>query len=210
MMGFEIVPFIKSAGYFGIFAMIVLENGIPLLFFLPGDTLLLTAGFIAAQGYLDIKILVIGGFIMAISGYMLGYYLGKKVTKRIFENGDTRYIKLEHLEKTKEFYNKYGALSLFLARFLPFRACVCFLAGASEMRYSTFMFYNVTSAIAWAIFLPLIGYFLGSLIPIHDLKMIALLPLAGIVGSIILFVIILHLKKHKSGTQVPKEQKPKE
>lgn len=195
MTGFDVVAFIKTAGYVGIFSMILLENGIPLLFFLPGDTLLLTAGFIAAQGYLDIYVLVIGGFVMAILGYMLGYILGRTMSAKIFENGDSKYIKLEHLEKTKEFYNKYGALSLFLARFLPFRACVCFLAGASEMHFGKFMFYNVTSAVAWAICLPLIGYFFGGLIPIKDLKTIAILPIAGVIGTFVLLWVALHYKK---------------
>lgn len=207
MMDFDVVTFVKSAGYVGIFSMILLENGIPLLFFLPGDTLLLAAGFIAAQGYLEIEILVIGGFIMAILGYMLGYYLGQKVTAKVFEKGDTRYVKLEHLEKTKVFYQKYGPASLFLARFLPFRSCVCFLAGASEMRYSTFMFYNVASAVAWAVFLPLIGYFFGTLIPVKDLKLIAMVPIAGVVGTLLLLWVAIEYKKRKAAKK-PADQPP--
>ena len=101
------------------------------------------------------------------------------------------------LEKAKVFFDKYGPLSVFFARFLPFRACVCFLAGATNMRYSTFMFYNVTSAIGWAICLPLMGYYLGTLIPIKDLKMIALFPIVGILGSFLMLWIVLHLKKRK-------------
>ncbi len=206
MMGFDVVAFIKSAGYFGIFAMILLENSIPLLFFLPGDTLLLAAGFIAAQGYLDINVLVVGGFTMAVMGYMLGYYLGHKVTSKVFEKGDTRFIKLEHLEKTKVFYEKYGSSALFLARFLPFRSCVCFLAGATNMKYGTFMFYNITSAIAWAIFLPLIGYFFGTLIPIKDLKLIAMVPLIGVIGTFVMLLVIVKYRKYKESAS--KEVKP--
>jgi len=197
--GFDVVALIKSAGYIGIFSMIVLENGVPILFFLPGDTLLLTAGFLAAQGILDIKILLVGGFVMAILGYMLGYYLGQKIGKRILIHDDSRYIKKEHLEKTKEFYNKYGEVSLLIARFLPLRACVCFLAGVIDMNYRTFMIYNVIGAFAWAVLLPLIGYGLGKLIPFDDLKTISLFPLAAIFLTLIVVPIILkRLKKNMS------------
>lgn len=195
-LGFDAVDLIKSAGYLGVFGTIILENSVPLLFFLPGDTLLLTAGFLAAQGVLDINILIAGGFIAAILGYMFGYFLGDRVGKKVLKNGDGRYIKQEHLEKTKGFYNKYGEISLLLARFLPLRACVCFLAGVIEMNYSRFMLYNVIGAFAWAVMLPLIGFALGKLVPIDDLKMVAMLPVAAIFLTLICVPMVLHrLKK---------------
>lgn len=196
--GFELVPLIKSLGYIGIFSAIILENGVPLFFWLPGDTLLLTAGFLAAQGFLDIKILVIGGFIMAVLGYMVGYFLGFKLGLRMFKNGDTKYVKMEHLEKTKEFYQKYGNWSLLIARFLPLRSFVCFLAGVTEMPYWKFMIYNVIGAVAWGVFLPLIGYFVGEQVgDIQDLEMLVLLPLLGVVGTVLLIPMFLHGMKKK-------------
>lgn len=200
-MDFGINPeeLIKSAGYLGVFSCIVLENGVPLLFFLPGDTLLLTAGFLAAQGYMDIRILAVGGFIMAILGYMLGYYLGHKIGKKILVQNDNRFIKKEHLESTKNFYNKHGEMSLLLARFLPLRACVCFMAGVIDMKYSRFMLYNVVGAFAWGVMLPIIGYGLGHIIPISDLKLIGMFPVVAIILTLIVVPILLHrLKKTKS------------
>lgn len=181
MIGIDLLPLIKGFGYIGIFSSILLENSIPLLFFMPGDTLLITAGLLAAQGYLDIELLLIGGFITAITGYMLGYHFGHRIGAKIFQNGDNRFIKTEHLEKTKDFYNKYGSLSVFIARFLPLRACVVFIAGAVSMPYKTFMVYNILSAFCWAILLTLAGYFLGHVLPIDDIKTLAFVPLVGIV-----------------------------
>lgn len=198
--GFDLVPLIKSVGYLGIFATILLENGVPLLFFLPGDTLLLTAGFLAAQGFLDIEILVIGGFVMAIFGYMLGYYLGQTIGLKLFSENNSKYLKMEHLEKTREFYDKYGNLSLLLARFLPLRACVCFMAGVAQMRYSTFMFYNVLGAFAWGVILPLLGFYLGKMIPINDLKTLTLIPIAAVIATLILVPLFLHYVKKKAAT----------
>lgn len=190
--GIDVITLIKSAGYLGVFGAILLENGVPLLFFLPGDTLLLTAGFLAAQGFLDIRLLVIGGFIVSILGYMLGYYLGQKIGKKILYQKGNRFIKREHLESTKEFYNKYGEISLLLARFLPLRACVCFMAGVIDMNYTRFMIYNVIGAFAWAVLLPLIGFGLGKVIPIDDLKLISLFPIAAIVLTLVVVPFILH------------------
>lgn len=195
--GFDAVDLIKSAGYLGVFGTIILENSVPLLFFLPGDTLLLTAGFLAAQGVLDIKILIAGGFIASIFGYMFGYFLGHKVGKKVLKNGDGKYIKQEHLEKTKDFYNKYGEISLLIARFMPLRACVCFLAGVIDMHYGRFMLYNVIGAFAWAVLLPLFGYFMGKLVPIEDLKIVAMVPVVAIVLTLLCVPALLHHLKKK-------------
>ncbi len=192
MFGFDLIPIIKSLGYIGIFSAIILENSIPILFFVPGDTLLLTAGFLASQSYLNIEFLMVGGFVTAVFGYMLGYWFGHHTNSKFLANGKSRFIKPEHIEKTREFYNKYGNISVFLARFLPLRACVCFLAGVTNMNYKTFMFYNVTSAFLWGVILPLLGYFLGSIIPIHDLKKLTLIPIGGIAFMVILVPILLH------------------
>lgn len=209
--GFDLIPLIKSLGYVGIFSTILLENGVPLLFFLPGDTLLLTAGFLAAQGYLNIELLVVGGVITAIFGYMLGYYLGKKIGLRIFghEGKDTRFLKREHLEKTRGFYRRYGNVSLLLARFLPLRAWVCFLAGVAEMPYRTFMIYNVIGAIAWGASLPILGYYLGQIIPIHDLETLALIPIAGVLFMVVLVPTLLHyFKKTQMKKEAGKNEQP--
>lgn len=198
MTGLDLVPLIKSFGYFGIFSAILLENGIPILFFVPGDTLLLTAGFLASQGYLNIQVLVAGAFISAILGYMLGYKLGHETGRKVLKKEDNRFIKQEHVQKTKILYKKYGPISLLLARFLPLRACVCFLAGAISMPYQTFMIFNVIGALAWGVLLPLVGYYLGSMIPLDDLKMLAFIPLMGICCTIIFIPMVVHMLRNRT------------
>lgn len=206
MFGLDILPLIKAFGYVGIFSAILLENSIPILFFVPGDTLLLTAGFLASQGYLDIEILLIGGFLSAILGYVAGYHLGHRVGTKVFRQGNSRYIKAEHLEKTKEFYNKYGSLSILIARFLPLRACVVFIAGAVHMPYRIFMTYNILSAFAWAVILPLVGYYLGQLIPVEELKKLTLIPIAGIVFMAVLVPVLIHTVKKRSNNAQEKQK----
>jgi|GEM_PF-5452734 len=190
MFDTALIPLIKSLGYGGIFTTILLENGIPLLFFLPGDTLLATAGFLSAQGFLNLHMIMVGCFIVSVLGYMLGYHLGRKMQPKLFKEGSTNWFRPENLEKTKNFYEKYGNISIFLARFLPLRACVSFMAGVANMHYSTFMFYNILSALIWAVGLPLMGSYLGKLIPIEDMTLILLIPLVLIIGGISLFSFI--------------------
>lgn len=185
MVDVDLVDVIKSVGYLGIFSSLLLENGVLIFFFLPGDSLLLTAGFLAAQGVLDIHILAVGSFIVAIIGYMVGYYLGIRYGLKLFDKGDTRFLKQTHLVKARGFYKKWGNLALVLARFLPLRSFVCFLAGVTEMKYSTFMFYNIVGAFAWAVILPWIGYILGHIVPINDLKILSLIPLVAVLGTLL-------------------------
>lgn len=203
MENFDLVSLITAVGYIGIFVSLFLENGVLIFFFLPGDSLLLTAGFLAGQGVLDIRILVVGSFITAILGYMAGYHIGIKYGLKLFENGDTRFLKVKHLEQSRAFYKKHGPMALVLARFLPLRSFVCFLAGVTEMPYGTFMIYNVIGAFLWAVLLPIIGYYLGQMIPLSDLKILTLVPVVAIIGTLICIQVIWMYHKRKKKAQPP-------
>lgn len=185
MDSFDLVSLIKTVGYAGIFTSLFLENGVLIFFFLPGDSLLLTAGFLAGQGVLNIWIIVWGSLAVAILGYMAGYHIGIRYGLKLFEKGDRRFLKVRHLEQSRVFYRKYGALALVLARFLPLRSFVCFLAGVTEMNYRKFMIYNVIGAVLWAALLPLIGYYLGSLIPLENLEVLTLVPVVAVLGTLV-------------------------
>ncbi len=198
MVGFDLLPFIKSVGYLGIFASLFLENGVLIFFFLPGDSLLLTAGFLAGQGLLDIKVLITGGLIVAILGYMMGYYIGQKFGLKLFEKENARYLKQEHLEKARQFYHKHGSLALVLVRFLPLRSFVCFLAGVTEMHYGKFMLYNVIGAVLWAVCLPLVGFHLGQIIPVSNLRLLYLVPVLAVLATVFCVPFLTHLYKKKN------------
>lgn len=165
-MHFDILALIKALGYFGVWGVVFAESGILFCFFFPGDSLLFTAGVLAAQGTLNIVTLTTGCFIAAVTGNMLGYEVGKRVGMRLFKNGDTRFLKKKHLEMTQSFFNKHGRMAIILARFLPIiRTFTPFLAGVAQVPYRFFFAYTVIGALLWAVGLTVMGYFLGELIP---------------------------------------------
>ncbi|QQG36228.1 MAG: VTT domain-containing protein [Micavibrio aeruginosavorus] len=181
-MHFDIIPLIKSLGYFGIWGAVFAESGIVFCFFFPGDSLLFTAGVIAAQGFLNLGILAAGCFIAAVTGNMLGYEVGKRTGLRLFKNGDTRFLKRKHLEMTQRFFDRHGKMAIILARFLPIiRTFTPFLAGMAQVPYRLFILYSIIGALAWAVGLALLGYFLGEMIPAEQLDRYLLPIVLGII-----------------------------
>src|SRR3989344_2091558 len=110
---------ISTIGYLGIFTIVFAESGLFFGFFLPGDSLLFTSGFLASQGLLDIRLLALGCFLAAVLGDSVGYAFGHKFGKRLFHKKDSLLFHKENLEKTKRFYQKHGKKTIVLARFLP-------------------------------------------------------------------------------------------
>ena len=183
--GVDLIELIKAAGYFGLFAIIFAESGLFVGFFLPGDSLLFTAGFLASQGFLNIWALAPLMFLAAILGDNFGYAFGKKVVPTIFNLEDSLIFHKGHVERARVFYEKHGAKTLVLARFLPvIRTFAPILAGVGKMHYRTFFFYNVIGAILWALGLTWLGYFLGATIPGVDKYLIpiilAIIVLSGL------------------------------
>lgn len=195
MFDFDLIALAKTAGYLGLFGIVFAESGLLLGFFLPGDSLLFTAGFLATQGYFNIFILVVICFIGAVLGDNFGYAFGRKTGPMIFRREDSFFFRKSHLEKAARFYEKYGGKTIALARFIPIiRTFAPIIAGAGNMRYRTFLFYNIFGGVVWAIGMPFLGYFLGTVIPSVDRYIIPL----------VLFIIILsflppviHIMKEK-------------
>lgn len=163
------VVLIKAAGYVGLFFIIFAESGLFVGFFLPGDSLLFTAGVLSSQGYLHIIPLVIITFSAAILGDNFGYAFGKKVGPKIFTREDSLLFKKDYLRHAKEFYDKYGAKTIVLARFVAIvRTFAPILAGVGNMKYKEFIFYNFIGGLMWGLVIPLLGYTLGSTVPNVD------------------------------------------
>src|SRR3989344_8693780 len=116
---FDIIELVKAAGYFGVFAVIFAESGLLFGFFLPGDSLLFTAGFLASQNYLSVVPLMLIVFIAAVLGDSVGYYFGRKVGYRIFIREDSLFFHEDHLERARIFYERFGGRAIILARFMP-------------------------------------------------------------------------------------------
>jgi membrane-associated protein len=149
-----------------VWAIVFAESGLFFGFFLPGDSLLLTTGLLAFTGFFNIWLITPGIVIAAIIGDNVGYWFGQWVGPPIFSRPESRLFKPQNLAKAREYYDKYGPITIVLARFLPFiRTFVPIVAGAVKMNYRTFFFYNVVGAFLWGAGVTLVGYFLASIIP---------------------------------------------
>lgn len=187
----HLIDLIIAAGYVALFATIFAESGLFFGFFLPGDSLLFTAGLFAARGDLNIAWVCIGCFIAAVLGDQVGYWFGAKVGKRLYNRPDSVFFKKEHIEKTKEFYAKHGKKTLILARFAPIiRTFAPIVAGIAEMHYGTFVRYNIVGAFLWAVCVPILGYYLGKQIPDIDRY---LLPIIAVIIIVSFIPAIKHL-----------------
>ena len=164
--GLDVRALIEAVGYLGIFGIVFAESGLFVGFFLPGDSLLFTAGFLASQGYLNIFVLVFISFVGAVLGDNFGYFFGKKVGPAIFRKERSLLFHKEYLEKSRVFFEEYGPKTIVLARFLPVvRTFAPILAGVGAMNYRIFLFYNFLGALLWGVGVTLFGYYLGNLFP---------------------------------------------
>jgi len=190
--GLDLRTALVQIGHIGILAIIFAESGILAGFFLPGDSLLFTAGFLASAGLLNLWVLLIGGSIAAILGDSFGYYLGNRYGERVFSRQDSGLFHRDHIERAKTYFARYGPITLVLARFIPFiRTFVPVLAGVGKMRYSTFLTYNVFGGIFWVSSMTLLGYFLGELIPDIDryvLPIVAAIVILSLMPGLIALV----------------------
>jgi membrane-associated protein len=160
---------VKDFGYTGIFTALFLESGIPFGFFLPGDSLLFTAGLLASQHYLNLEALIAISVAAAVLGNNAGYYTGLRFGRRLFKNEKSFWFSPKRLDEAGEFFEKEGPLSLVLARFIPAgRTFVPIAAGAAKMRYPTFLIFNAAGGLLWGALLPILGFTLGKTIPNID------------------------------------------
>lgn len=152
-------------GYWGLTLVIFLETG-ALVFFLPGDSLLVTAGLYASKGDLNILYLNLLLIPAAIIGDATSYYIGAKTGPRIFNRPESRFFKPEHMLKAQQFYERHGGKAIILARFMPLvRTFVPVVAGVARMPYRRFGIYNVVGAAAWVLSMTLLGFSLGKVVP---------------------------------------------
>ena len=158
---------IRIGGYTALFLIVFAETGLLAGFFLPGDSLLVTAGLLASTGgTLNIGWLIALLSAAALLGDSAGYAIGYVLGPRIFNRENSRFFHKDHLLRTQRFYEKYGPKTIVLARFVPFvRTFAPTVAGVGRMRYPTFLFFNVTGGVGWVCGMTLTGYFLGRWIP---------------------------------------------
>lgn len=155
---------IKWGGMLVLIIIVFAETGLLVGFFLPGDSLLITAGLLASQGYLDIVWMNISLILAAIIGDTVGYWFGRKTGPRIFKREKSRFFAKDHLLKAQEFYEKHGGKTIIYARFVPFaRTFAPIVAGVGQMEYKKFLTYNIAGGILWVVSMSLLGYFFGNI-----------------------------------------------
>jgi undecaprenyl-diphosphatase len=194
----SILPTIENLGvwnYWIIFAIAFFESLALVGAFIPGTLFVVTVGFVASQGYLGIIDLMWFVSIGAILGDCASYYLGTK-GERFFKN-ENRILKASHLDTSKEFFAKHGSKSIFIGRFISvIRPVIAFTAGISRMNLRTFLFWNVTSGLIWAIGYLLIGYFFGGAFAVIEATIgRASIVVVGV--CIIAWLIYRHIKSPK-------------
>jgi membrane-associated protein len=199
----EITDWAIRVGYIALFAIIFSETGLMIGFFLPGDSLLVTAGLFAARGNFDIFILVPLLLVAAILGNSTGYLIGRKAGRPLFERPQSKLFRKDHLVKTQEFYERYGGVTIILAQFMPFaRTFAPVVAGVAEMPYKRFALFNASGAFLWIPSMTLIGYFLGKTIPgieQHIEYVVAIVVAASVMPMVVKY--IQHKLKKKRSVQ---------
>jgi membrane-associated protein len=179
---------IDTFGLLGIFAIVFAESGLLIGFFLPGDALLFTAGFLASGPssvpdslHLPLVPLILGIWIAAVAGDQVGYLFGQRVGPALFKRPDSRFFKQANVEKASDYFEKYGSKTIVLARFVPVvRTFTPIVAGVSNMHYRTFVRWNVIGGTIWAFGVTLLGYFLGQIDVIEQNLELAILTVVAI------------------------------
>ncbi len=192
---FDLESLIRGGGYLFLTTVVFAESGLLIGFFLPGDSLLFTAGFLASQNVLNIVILLPLVFVAAVAGDNVGYYFGAKVGPKIFKRKDSLLFNHDHLRQAQEFYAKHGPKAIVLARFMPVvRTFAPILAGVGQMHYRTFWAYNLLGGFLWSVGITSAGYFLGRSIPDVDKY---LLPIVGLIVIISVAPGAIHLIRER-------------
>jgi len=166
---YDVEALVRVGGLMALIAIVFVETGLFVGFFLPGDSLLVTAGLFAASGRLNLWSLFLFVSLAAIIGDTVGYTIGAKTGPRLFTRDDSLLFHKKHLITTKEFYDRYGGVTIIIARFMPIvRTFAPVVAGVGGMEYRRFAFYNVMGGIGWVVSMTSLGYFLGKSVPDID------------------------------------------
>src|SRR5687768_15655816 len=162
----DLPSLIKWGGYVGLTAIVFTETGLLIGFFLPGDSLLVTAGLLASQGFLNVYVMGALLTVAAIAGDSVGYSIGRAAGPRLFKREDSFFFNKKHLVRAHEFYLRHGGKTIIIARFVPIlRTFAPVVAGAADMPYRRFIFFNIAGGVLWIWSMLMTGYILGRYIP---------------------------------------------
>ncbi len=196
----DVQGIIHWGGTLMVCVIVFTETGLFVGFFLPGDSLLVSAGIFAAAGLLNVYYLLVLGSACAVIGDQVGYLIGRKAGHALYSREDSFFFRKKHLERAHDFYEKYGGKTIVLARFVPIvRTFAPAVAGAASMNYRRFVSYNIVGGILWVCSMVLIGFTLGSAIPNIE-RHIHLIIVAVVFLSILPAVVeVLRQRGRRSG-----------
>jgi membrane-associated protein len=193
---------IQTFGTLGLFAIVFAESGLFIGFFLPGDSLLFTAGLLSSQQdshLLPFPVIVAGCFVAAVAGDQVGYSFGRRVGPALFRRPDSRFFKQEYVDRAREYFDKQGPKTIVLARFVPIvRTFAPIVAGVSKMNYRTFVTFNVAGGLLWAVGVTTAGYFLGKTIPDIDKY---LLPIIVLIVFVSVLPVLLEARRQRASSK---------
>ena len=205
----DLVNVIIALGIFAIIAVIFAESGLLIGFFLPGDSLLFTAGALYATGILpgdipiNIHVFVVLLFIAAVAGDSVGYWFGRKVGPRIFKKPDAKIFKQAHIQNAQKFYEKHGGKTIIMARFVPIvRTFAPVVAGAGKMEYKKFLTYNIVGGFLWTFGITYLGYIAGNALIAAGIDIDSvILPIVFLIIFISILPPAIHILKDKKNRQ---------
>ncbi len=186
---------IETFGTLGILAVVFAESGILAGFFLPGDSLLFTAGLLASQGDLNIGVLLVGCPLAAVLGDQVGYLFGRRVGPALFRKPDSRIFHQRNVDVAREYFAAHGSKTIVLARFVPIvRTFAPVIAGVAQMPYRTFVTFNVVGGVLWGLGVTLAGYLLGEVIPEGDRY---IYPIIAVIVAVSFVPVIREALRHR-------------
>ncbi len=206
---YDVQGLIQWGGIALVCVIVFVETGLFVGFFLPGDSLLVTAGIVSAAGHLKLTWLLVLVSLCAIAGDQVGYLIGWKAGESLYKREDSRFFKKRHVERAHAFYEKYGGKTIVLARFVPIVRTFCPpVAGAARMSYPRYLTYDIFGGFFWVWSMVLVGYTLGSAVPNVD-KQIHWVIAAVIFLSLLPAIIQSLRMRGKTGAALPRPEPEK-
>jgi membrane-associated protein len=200
--GESLKQLILTVSYLGVFGIVFAETGLLAGFLLPGDSLLITAGLLAAEGVLSLPLVILACAGGSIIGDQAGYWIGRRFGPRVFSRPNSRFFKPEYVERAESYFKRYGPLTVVIARFIPIiRTMSATTAGVSRMPYQVFLAFSILGGLLWGAGVPYLGYALGKAIP--DLDKYILFIIGGV---IVVSVIPIALKVVTAGRKMTRPQ----
>ena len=191
---------IETFGTVGLIAVIFAESGLLIGFFLPGDSLLFTAGLLASQGKLNLAVILIGCCLAAVAGDQVGYQFGSRVGPALFRRPDSRLFKQEYVTRAQSYFDQYGPRTIILARFIPIvRTFAPIVAGIGTMKWRTFISYNVVGGVGWAAGVIIAGNILGKTVPSIDKYLLPIVLLIGFVSALPVILEVVRARRESQG-----------